>query len=143
MKTTLIKILTLVSVLLLSACAAGPTFKDYEANIPALSNDIGRIYVYRPSAFGAAVKPRVWLNDEEVGQAVSQGFFFVDRPAGDYKIATSTEAKRSLSFTLEPGSERYVRLEVKMGLLVAQIKPVLVENEVGKKQIEKTKYIGE
>lgn len=67
----------------------------------------------------------------------------MDRPAGDYKIATSTEAKRSLSFTLEPGSERYVRLEVKMGLLVAQIKPVLVENEVGKKQIATTKYIGQ
>ena len=143
MKSKLVYLVTIVSVLVLTACASGPSFKEYSSNIPALSNDVGRIYVYRPSAFGAVVKQRVWLNGEEVGSAVSQGFFFVDRPAGSYQISTSTEAKRSLSFTLEPGTERYVRLEVKMGLLVAQIKPVLVDNDVGKQQITKTKFSGQ
>jgi len=67
---------------------------------------------------------------------------FVDRPAGDYTVATSTEAKRTLSLSLEAGQERYVRMDIKMGLFAGHVKPVLVDNDVGKAEIQKTKFAG-
>ena len=127
---------------LLAGCASGPQFKEVVNTFPAVPAESGRIYIYRPSAFGAAIQPKIRVNDEVVGTAQARGFTYVDRPAGEYEIATSTEAKRKLKLTLEPGDEKYVRLEVKMGLLVAQIKPVQVESDVGQSQLEKTKFMG-
>lgn len=48
---------------------------------------MGRIYVYRTAAFGAAVQPKVRLNEEVIGKAVPKGFFYVDRPIGEYTLS--------------------------------------------------------
>ncbi|MCF6262200.1 MAG: DUF2846 domain-containing protein [Xanthomonadales bacterium] len=132
----------ILSVAVMSGCASGPTFKEYSSSIPVIPEESGRIYIYRTSTFGAVVQPSIRINGEAVGKAVPKGFFFVDLPAGNYKVSASTEAKRSLTLNLESGEERYVRLEVKMGVLAGHIKPVLVENAVGKEEITKTKYMG-
>lgn len=115
MKLKLSVLSLIFSIIVLSGCASGPTFNEYAANIPEVSNDSGRIYVYRTATLGAAVQPGIRVNGEVVGKAVPQGFFFIDRPAGSYEVSASTQAKRSLALNLEPGDERYVRLEVKMG----------------------------
>lgn len=130
------------AVVVLSGCASGPTFNEYSSSIPSITADSGRIYIYRTATFGAAVQPGIRVNGEVVGKAVPQGFFFIDRPAGNYEISASTEAKRSLTLSLEPGDEKYVRLEVKMGVFAGHIKPVLVESSAGKQEITKTKYTG-
>jgi len=142
MKFKTITLSLLLPILALAGCASGPKFNEYSNNIPVLSDDAGRVYVYRTSAFGAAIQPSVRIDGEVVGKSVPKGFFYVDRLAGSHEISTSTEAKRSLTLNLEPGDEKYVRLEVKMGLLVGHIKPVLVESSVGKEEIIKTKYSG-
>jgi len=142
MKTRALILPALLALVALTGCAAGPTFKQYEASIPKVATEFGRIYFYRTAVFGAAIKPKIRVNGEPVGTSTAKGFMFIDRPPGDYEIATSTEAKRALTLSLEAGDERYVRMEVKMGLLVGQIKPVLVDNEVGKAEIQKTKFAG-
>ncbi len=142
MKSKFLVLPLILSILILSGCASGPTYKEYSGNIPDTPSDNGRIYIYRTATFGAIVQPVVKINGEVAGKAVPKGFFFVDRPAGSYEISASTEAKRSLTLSLEAGEERYVRLEVKMGLMAGHIKPVLVENSVGKAEIVKTKYTG-
>lgn len=142
MKSKLKFLSLILSVVVLSGCASGPTFNEYASSIRPVSNESGRIYIYRTTALGAAIQPKIRMNGKIVGKAVPKGFFFVDRPAGSYEMSASTEAKRSLTLNIEPGDERYVRLEVKMGLLAGHIKPVLVENSVGKEEITKTKYIG-
>ena len=131
----------LVALNLAGCAASGPTYREYSANIPAIPSDSGRIYLYRMTMFGGAIQPEIRINGDVVGKAVPKGFFFVDRPAGNYEISLSTEAKRSLTFNLEAGQEKYVRLEAKMGAFVAHIKPVLVDNFDGKSEITKTKYI--
>ena len=133
----------ILSLIVLTGCATGPSFQEQSASIPTASPDSARIYVYRTAVLGAAIQPAVKVNDEIVGKAVPKGFFYIDRPAGNYTISASTEAKRNLTIALEPGDERYVRLEVKIGLLVAQVKPVLVENSIGQQQIAGTKYVGQ
>ena len=135
-----ILLLSLLTLTFVAGCASGPSFNEYSANIPAMEQDTGRIYIYRKTTLGAAIQPKIRVNGEEVGKAVPKGFFYIDRPAGSYEISASTEAKRALTLTLEPGDVRYVRLEVKMGLLAGHVKPVLVENSVGKNEITKTKF---
>jgi len=132
----------LLALTVLTGCASGPTFKEYEANIPKVGSEFGRIYFYRTAVLGAALSPKIRVNDEVVGKSMAQGFMFVDRPAGDYTVATSTEAKRTLSLSLEAGQERYVRMDIKMGLFAGHVKPVLVDNDVGKAEIQKTKFAG-
>ena len=74
-------------------------------------------------------------------RTVPKGFFFVDRPAGDYEITTTTEMKKALTFHLDPGQTRYVRLNVAMGFMAGHVYPELVEDSVGKSELEKTKSI--
>ncbi len=131
-----------VAVLALGGCASGPGYLEVADSIPELSSDSGRIYFYRIATMGAAVQPEVKLNDEVVGRAKPKGFFYVDRPEGDYVVSASTEAKRSLSLTLRPGDEKYVRLEMKMGIMAGHVKPVLVEPSVGRSELERTKSLG-
>ncbi len=88
------------------------------------------------------MQPKVQLNGEPVGKAVPKGFFYIDRPAGNYTISASTEAERSLSLNLAAGEEKYVRLEMKMGVFAGHVKPVLVDTSEGMEELKKTKYIG-
>lgn len=88
---------------------------------------------------GAAVQPEVKLNGERVGSAVPKGFFYVDRSPGDYEVTTTTELKKSLTFHLDAGQTRYVRLNISFGFMVGHVYPELVEESVGKTELEKTK----
>ncbi len=143
MKTTRAGLLTfLLAAVALAGCASGPAYEEYESQIQAVGDGDGRIYMYRTSSLGAAVQPAITVNGDAVGKAVPKGFFYVDLAPGDYTIAASTEAKRSLDVTLDAGEEMYVRLEIKMGAFVGHIKPVLVEAAVGKEEIKKTNFAG-
>jgi tetratricopeptide (TPR) repeat protein len=60
----------------------------------------------------------------------------VDQPAGDIRIRTTTEVKRTLSFTLASRQTRYVRLEASIGFFVAHVYPNLVEEEIALAELE-------
>lgn len=137
-------LLALVVPVLLSACAAsGPKHAEVQASLPTLTPTQGRIYFYRPSGFGgAAVRPSIYLNGDAVGDSSPGGFFFVDKSPAAMDVATSTEVKNKLTFSLEAGQTRYVRTTVHMGLFVGRVEPELVDNETGAKEISETNYIG-
>ena len=131
------------ALVLLSACGAtGPKYAEYEQKIAPVQQDHGRIYIYRILSLGWAVQPEVKLNGEVVGTAVPNGFFYVDRPAGNYEILTSTEVDRKLTLTLESGQTRYVRLGISAGFFVGHVYPELVEPSVGAREIQETQYTG-
>ena len=100
------------------------------------------MYFYRTTALGAGVQPAVKLNGEKIGTAKPQGFFYADRPAGNYEIETSTEVKRRLSLTLDKSQTRYVRLNMAMGFFVGHVYPELVDDQTGEKEIRGCKYTG-
>lgn len=139
-----LKILAILSALtLLSACAAtGPKYAEFARTLSPMPQDSGRIYIYRTSFLGGAVQPEVKLNGEVIGKAVPGGFFYADRPAGKYEVLTSTEVDRKLSFTLDKGETRYVRLDISIGFFVGHVYPELVEPSVGSKEIQETQYSG-
>jgi hypothetical protein len=126
-----------------SACASGPSYADYQSSIPAMQSAEGRLWFYRPEAFvGGAMQPDVKINAQAVAKSTGGGFFFADRPAGQYTVTTATEAERALTLTLAAGEQKYIRMEPQMGVLVGTIKLVLVEPAVGQKEIGGTKYSG-
>jgi uncharacterized protein DUF2846 len=140
----LLKLLTILVVLsLFYGCAtSGPKYSELMPNISTLPPDSGRIYIYRPSAFGAAVQPDVKLDGEVVGKAVSHGFFYVDKKPGTYEIITTTEVNRKLSLLLESGQTRYVRLNISIGFFLGHVYPELVESEIAENEIQDCHYIG-
>ncbi len=135
--------MVLVTFGVMAGCASGPSYQDAAQEIPPVQGDLGRLYLYRVTAYGFAIQPAVRVNDEAVGNAVPRGFFYVDRPAGDYEISARTETTRDLTVTLEPGEEKYIRLEMKTGLMAGHIKPVLVDAETGRQELQRTRYVGE
>ena len=129
-------------VAVLSGCATGPKYAEVRNTIPTLSPEQGRIFIYRTTAIGAAVQPAVKLNGENVGSAKPKGFFYVDRPPGNYEISTSTEVKRTLSLTLDKAQTRHVRLNMAWGFFVGHCYPELVEPDQGEKELEKCSFTG-
>ena len=143
MKKLLRFALLILFAVVLSACATGAKFAEVNPALVSESPNMGRIFFYRPSSFGAALQPDVMLNNEKIGKAISWGFFYVDRPAGSYECVTSTEVERKVSFILEPGQTRYVRFSVSFGFFVGHVYGELVDDAVGLKEIKDCKYIGQ
>jgi hypothetical protein len=142
------RIHAIVAVAVLAVAAAGCATSGAKFAEMAAAMDVavkpgtGRIYFYRTTVLGAAVQPDVRLNGEVVGSAVPRGFFFVDRPAGNYEVTTATEVERKLTFTLEDGQTRYVRLNISMGFFVGHVYGELVDEAKGRSEIEDTRYTG-
>jgi hypothetical protein len=133
---------TVLLAMTITGCASGPRYSAmHNSEAPIAAGD-GRIYIYRTTVGGAAVQPEVKVDDQVVGQAVPKGYFFIDRPAGNYQISTSTEVKRTLSLTLDPAQERYVRLNISIGFFVGHVWPELIDNQVAEKEIQNCHFVG-
>jgi len=128
--------------LALAACASGPDYEAYSSQLPSLDPAEGRIFVYRTEKFGLANQPPVELDGEEVGEAVPEGFFYIDVPPGEHTITCETEVTRSAVVVVEPGETYYVRLNAKLGVIGNRIEPELVRAATGRKEIKETSYIG-
>jgi hypothetical protein len=132
-----------LGVVLLTGCASGPKYTEVVSTLPSVSDSQGRIYFYRPSAFGAAVQPDIHLNGQKVGTAKPHGFYFVDRAPGAYEVTAATETEKKLTFTLEPRQERYVRLKIQLGVLVGRIIPELVDKAEAEGELKGLSFIAD
>jgi len=129
---------------LLTGCASGVKYSEMASSIPTLKADEGRIYFFRSSSMmGAAIQPEIRLNDNVVGKSQPGGFFYVDRPAGQYSAATSKDAEKALSFSLDAGETKYVRTAVSFGLLAGGITPTLEATELASKELPSLSFTGE
>jgi hypothetical protein len=126
----------------LAACAtSGKTLPELASSLPPIPTGQGRIFIYRTAVAGMAVQPSAKVNEEVVGTAVPRGFTYVDRPAGEYSVSTTTEVTRSLSLQLEPAQVRYVRLGISFGFVVGHVYPELVDEEQGQKDLANCHYV--
>lgn len=142
MKTFLRCLLLLALAVAVTGCASGPKFGEFQQSIAPLKPDTGRVFFYRSSILGAAIQPDIKLNGTIIGKAVPQAFFFVDLAPGEYKVVTTTEVKRTLSFTLDAGQTRYVRMNISMGLVMGHVYGELVDEKIWTKGIKDCKYNG-
>lgn len=136
-------IATLVGASLLSACASGPKFADVEKSIPTMKPGEGRIYFFRSnSMMGAALQPDLRLNGQVVGSSKPGGFFYVDRPAGNYVASAATETEKTASFKLEAGETKYLRTSPSFGVLVGRIVVEIDDPSRARSEIQGLSYTG-
>ena len=102
---------------------------------PKLAQDRGRIYFYRTSILGLAVQPDIKLNGESVGSAAPGGFFFVDRPRGNYVASSTTEVESKVTFALAAGETKYVRTSISPGIIVGHMNFELVSKSVAEGEL--------
>jgi opacity protein-like surface antigen len=136
MKKISLAVVLLVLVFSLVSCATGPKFSTMQIDMASKDPEMGRIFFYRVTALGAALRPDVLLNKEKVGEAVAQGFFYVDRAPGDYEVVTSTEVERKVTFVLEKGQTRYIRFNVSFGFFVGHVYGELVDESLAREELK-------
>ncbi|OZI19558.1 hypothetical protein CAL26_18275 [Bordetella genomosp. 9] len=132
------------AVALMAGCAAtGAKYAEMSSAIPRIPSGEGRVYFLRSSSFvGAGVQPEIRLNGQVVGKSQPGGFFYVDRPQGNYQAAASTETEKTLSFALDAGETKYVREEVSMGLMVGRIVLTLDPAEKAQADLPSLRFTG-
>ncbi len=127
----------------LAGCASGPKFSEISNSIPPIPAAEGRVYFFRSSSMmGAAIQPDIRLNGQVVGTSKPGGFFYVDRPAGGYTAATSTETEKTATFTLDVGETKYLRTSPTFGLLVGRIVVEIEDPQKAKAEIQTLSLTG-
>lgn len=142
-KRTFLKFAAIALVAGLAGCASGVKYQDMASGIPSLKAGQGRVYFLRSSSmFGAAVQPDIRLNGEVVGESKPGGFFFVDRPAGNYTAAAATETEKVATFTLRAGETKYLRTSPSFGVLVGRIVVELEDPKQALAELPSLSYTG-
>lgn len=126
----------------LASCATGPSFHEAAASLPPIPKGKGRVFVYRPSGLGAAVRPDVKIDGQVVGTSVARGFFHTDQPSGTHEISIATEWKHKNSVTVEAGKPAFVQCTMTLGIMVGHLIPNQVSTETGRAEIQECKQGG-
>ncbi|RYF69108.1 MAG: DUF2846 domain-containing protein [Comamonadaceae bacterium] len=145
MKRIVLKAIVLAAVAVVAAgCATGVKHEQMAAGMPGIKAGDGRIYFLRSASMvGAAVQPDIRLGDQVVGQSKPGGFFYVDRPAGNYVASASTETEKTVSFTLQAGETKYIRSSVSFGLVVGRVVLAPETPENAQAELKSLSYTGQ
>ncbi len=127
----------------LVSCAGGPTYAEMKSKLPPVAKNQGRVFIYRPSGLGFAVKPQVKIDEKAVGQSVGHGFFYTDQAPGAHEISISTEWKHQNTLNVTAGQPSYVECKVVPGLLVGHIIPNQLSTKEGEEGIQECKMVEE
>lgn len=138
LRRPLILVLAVVSACLAS-CASGPSYSEVSSTLPPIAEGHGRVFVYRPSSLGAAVKPSVKIDNQVVGTSEARGFLYSDQKPGTHEISISTEWKHKAPFTVEEGRKSFVRCKMMMGVFVGHVMPRQVDAMRGESEIQNCK----
>jgi len=123
----------------LVSCAGGLAYNDIKNDLPKIQNGKGRVFVYRPSSMGFAVKPKIKIDGNIVGVSEGKGFLYSDQSPGQHTVSTSTEWKHNATVYVSKGQPTFVRCSVFPGLLAAHIVPKQVEQAKGQREIQNCK----
>ncbi|MEB6662682.1 DUF2846 domain-containing protein [Achromobacter ruhlandii] len=92
------------------AGCAGPRYDAVNARMPPIPEGKGRIFFYQPQQGVFDKQQKLRVNNEVVGRNKPGSFFFVDRPAGSYTVTNLYWTGDGVSFMLDAGQTRYVRI---------------------------------
>ncbi|HEY5348013.1 MAG TPA: DUF2846 domain-containing protein [Rhizomicrobium sp.] len=89
----------------------------------------GRLYFYREDGLmGMAIQPTIMINGESAGGRAKPGdYFYLDVPAGSYRISTETEKEEAISANVAAGQSLYIRFDVSMGLFIGHVNPSIID----------------
>lgn len=129
--------------LFVAGCASGPKYSETASKLLPAKAGEGRVFFYRESSMlGAAVQPDIRLNNEVVGSSKPGGYFYVDRPAGNYVASASTETEKTASFTLAAGETKYLKTSPSFGVVVGRIVITIEAPEKARAELASLSYTG-
>ncbi|CUI47812.1 DUF2846 domain-containing protein [Achromobacter xylosoxidans] len=100
----------MLAAMVLVGCA-GSKYENAVTRFPPVPQDKGRIYFYQPQPeMMSSVQQKMRVNGVVVGRNKPGAFFFVDRPAGSYTVTNLYWTGDGVSFMLDAGQTRYVRI---------------------------------
>lgn len=130
---------------LLVGCASVPTESTERTEMATKfsppSNGNAGLYIYRSGHFGGSLKKDIWVDGECIGESAPNVFFY-DEVSGDQEHKISTESEFSpndLVVNTDSGRNYFVQQYIKMGVFVGGANLKLVDEEEGKKAVEKLK----
>ncbi len=137
-------LITFVS-FLFTGCASVPmestdrtdTVKEF--NSP--SDKSAGLYIYRSGGFGGSLKKDIWIDGECLGETAPNVFFYEEvQGDGEHKLSTESEfSPNDLVIKTESGKNYFVKQYIKFGLFVGGAGLEQVDEEEGKKAVEKLK----
>jgi len=128
----------LLMLLLVAACATGPTLQASLASVPPVPAGEGRVFFYRGNLiFGIAIQPKIMLNGQKIGESIPGGVFYRDLPPGHYQVEVTTETTYDVGFELAAGQIVYLKTRGAMGGL----EPLVVDPVIGKREAESLSLI--
>jgi len=98
-----------------------------------------RIYVVRPTSFGAAVSMDVRDGDKIIGKTGANGYLCWEREAGQTEVVGKAENTSSLPVTAQEGMVYYIEQRVELGVMRARNRLTLLSEDEGKKKVGKCK----
>ena len=148
-----ISLLGAVLALLSGACAGGIGYPKIEAQLPALEDNQGRIYIYTPvRGFAHNFQPQVLVDGEAVGESRSGTFLVVDRPAGEYRVEAAKQASFAAfagqlnsvpaNIFLAAGTTAYVRIQVENDQLALRAESISEDSQSGQRNLRTLTYLG-
>jgi hypothetical protein len=127
------------STLALVSCAGGPSYAETKSTLPPIAKGKGRVFVYRASSFGLAIKPTVNIDGKAENTLYAQGFFYSDQTPGSHKISIKTEANHENTVSVKAGQPSFVQCKTYPGFLAPHFIPNQVDNATGEEEIRDCK----
>lgn len=97
------------------------------------------IYIIRTSAFGFAIKFKVFIDNELIGYTKGKNYLYAYLDPGSHQILSKAENKGLLKLNVEAGKTYYVKQKVGFGFIKARNKLALLDPEKGKSAKSKCK----
>ncbi len=133
--TLLRRVAGLAALCLLPACAtvpkAAPERDAAAKQFAAPPKGKAALYVFRDESMGGAVKMRLTIDGEPLGETGPKTFHWVSVAPGKHTVVGKAENESTVDFTARAGESVFVWQEVKMGLLGARNSLQLVDPERG------------
>jgi hypothetical protein len=127
----------------LVSCASGPSYEEALKTMPPIPKGKGRVFVYRDTALGAAVRPKIRIDGQPIGTSVAQGFSYSDQAPGQHEVSLITEWKHKDMVSVSAGQPSFVRTHVTFGALVGHVIPTAVSKAEAENEIQNCKLVSE
>lgn len=129
------------SALALVSCASGPSYAEALKTMPPIPKGKGRVFVYRDTTLGAAIRPKIRIDEQPVGTSVAKGFCYSDQSPGPHVVSLITEWKHKDTVNVTVGQPSYVRTHVTLGAFVGHVIPTAVSKSEAEGEIANCKLV--